>query len=218
MKIYITRHGKTEWNVEGRFQGAKDSPLVKSGIDDALSLNQYIKGEKFDAIYTSPLGRAKQTSQLVFPNQTIIDDKRLEEMNFGIFEGMKTEEIFESYGELYDNLWNHPEQFTRCPNGGESYADVKKRIISFLEEVKSQNYEKIFIVTHGMYFVCLLGYILGYEPKDFVKINRYIVRGCSLTVIEENNGHYEIIKLGDDHYLKKEAKTSFLIQQKKDVA
>lgn len=211
MKLYITRHGKTQWNIEGRFQGVKDSPLVDSGIRDANDLSEYIKDVDFIKIYTSPLGRAKQTAKIVFKNREIIEDKRISEMNFGVFEGMKKEDINQEYHELYDNLWNHPEKFTKCPNGGETFLDVKKRIVDFLEEMKQYDEnENVFIVTHGMYFVCLLGYILGYEPKDFPKINRQIVRGCSITVVEINNEEMTVLCLGDDSFLIPEEKMSFI--------
>lgn len=211
MKLYITRHGKTQWNIEGRFQGVQDSPLVDSGIRDANDLSNYIKDINFTKVYTSPLGRAKQTAKIVFKNREIIEDKRISEMNFGVFEGMKKEDINQEYHELYDNLWNHPEKFTQCPNGGETFLDVKKRIVDFLEEMKQYDEnENVFIVTHGMYFVCLLGYILGYEPKDFPKINRQIVRGCSITVVEINNEEMTVLCLGDDSFLIPEEKMSFI--------
>ena len=211
MKLYITRHGKTQWNIEGRFQGVQDSPLVDSGIRDANDLSNHIKDINFSKVYTSPLGRAKQTAKIVFKNKEIIEDSRISEMNFGVFEGMKKDDIDLHYHDLYDNLWNHPEQFTKCPNGGETFLDVKKRIVDFLEEIKQYDEnENVFIVTHGMYFVCLLGYILGYEPKEFPKINRQIVRGCSITVVEINNEEMKVLRLGDDSFLIPEEKMSFI--------
>lgn len=218
MKLYITRHGKTKWNIEGRFQGAMDSELVEKGIRDAHYLHNYLANQTFDMVYTSPLGRAKQTTQLIFEgrHENIKEDGRLMEMNFGVFEGMKTEDILKQYGELYDDLWNHPEKFTRCPNGGESFAEVNARIVSFLNDLKSSACDKqVFIVTHGMFLVCLLGHFLGYQPKDYPLINRYIVRGCSLTIVDWQNDHFEVQCIGDDHFLPEEQKDSFLIKQKK---
>lgn len=217
MKLYITRHGKTVWNTESRFQGVKDSPLVEDGIRDAKALHDALIDEKFDLIYTSPLGRAKQTAELIFEGRDVFiqEEPRIIEMNFGVFEGMKTEDIFASYGELYDNLWNHPEKFTRCPEGGESFEDVLKRVQSFVEDLKTlDDNSQVFIVTHGMYFICLMGYLLGYEPKDFVKINRSVVRGCSLTIVEITQNENKILCFGKDDHLIKEEKTSYIIKQK----
>jgi len=138
------------------------------------------------------------------------------EMNFGVFEGMKTQDIFNTYGEIYDNLWNHPEKFTCCPGGGETFEDVKKSIVSFIDEMKQlDDQQKVFIVTHGMYFICLLGYFMGLDPIDFPKINRSVIRGCSLTIVDIKNDHFKIEIIGDDHFLKKEEKTSYVITQNK---
>ena len=213
MKLYITRHGKTQWNIEGRFQGVQDSPLVESGIRDAKDLSLYLKDVEFKKVFSSPLGRAKQTAQIVFQNRDveIEENQNICEMNFGVFEGMKKEDIIKEYDELYDYLWNHPEKFTKCPGGGESFSDVRKRVIDFLDKMKqfAQN-DNVFIVTHGMYFVCLLGYILGYAPIDFPKINRQIVRGCSITIVEINNDDMKVLTLGDDSFLVPEEKMSFI--------
>ncbi len=218
MKLYITRHGKTQWNIESRFQGVKDSPLVQTGIDDAKRLHDYLIDETFDYVYTSPLGRAKQTCKLIFENRDILikEDKRILEMNFGCFEGMKTEDIFKEYGELYDNLWNHPEKFTVCPGGGETFRDVRNRVEDFISEMKTlKDDQKVFIVTHGMYFICLLGYLMGYEPVDFPKINRHVVRGCSLTIVDITNDQITIECVGKDDYLPQEEKSTYVIKQQK---
>lgn len=220
MKLFITRHGKTEWNVENRFQGAKDSNLVESGIRDAKDLHDYLANEYFDFVYTSPLGRAKQTAEIIFKDRHILieEDKRLSEMNFGVFEGMKTSDIFKEYADIYNNLWNHPEKFDRCPNGGESFNEVNNRIASFIDDMKQlDDDKKVFIVTHGMFFVCLLGYFLNLKPIDFPKINRSIVRGCSITIIEIKNNEFNVICVGQDNHLQKENQATYIIKQK-DVA
>ena len=75
---------------------------------------------KFDYIYTSPILRAYHTASLLFDENKLIQDERLMEMNFGDFEGRKIADIHLTDHEIYDNLWNHPEAFTRIQNG-ESY-------------------------------------------------------------------------------------------------
>lgn len=216
MLLYITRHGKTLWNIEGRFQGVKDSPLTESGIRDAKALGNYIKDISFQAVYTSPLGRAKATTSLIFVDRPwlIQEEPLIQEMNFGVFEGMKTSEISQKYKELYDNLWNHPDIFTRCPGGGESYAEVTQRVKKFLSNLTAfKKNDSVFITTHGMYFIVLMGYIKGLAPIDFPKINRYVVRGCSLTCVEIDSNHFRILQEGDEHFLVPEEKSSFLIKK-----
>jgi broad specificity phosphatase PhoE len=123
MKIYITRHSKTLWNQEKRLQGWQDSPLSETGIKDALLLKDRIKDLKIDCCYSSPIGRAKSTSQILFDHFN--EDVRLKEMNFGIYEGKKIAELLNN--EEYFNLWNHPDDNVRL-TGGESYSNKIKVI------------------------------------------------------------------------------------------
>lgn len=216
MRLYITRHGKTVWNQEGRFQGAKDSKLTEEGRQDAVTLGQYIQKIPFNAVYTSPLGRAKATTSLIFADRPwlIQEEPLLQEMNFGALEGMKISEIADTYSDIYDRLWNHPEKFDRCPGGGESFAEVTARVKQFLDRMADLKAdENVFITTHGMYFIVLMGYIKGLQPKDFPLINRYVVRGCSLTCISIDKNGYHILLEGDDHFLRDEARSTFLIQK-----
>ena len=108
MKIFITRHSKTLWNQEKKLQGWKDSPLTKEGINDALLLKKRIKDISIDYCYSSPINRAKQTSEILF-DHVILDD-RLKEMNFGIYEGKNIAELLND--KQYDDLWNHPDDDT----------------------------------------------------------------------------------------------------------
>lgn len=109
MKITITRHSKTLWNKEKRLQGCKDSPLSPEGMDNILALKEHIKNNHYDAIYSSPIKRAYDTAKLLFDDQSIITDERIREMNFGLLEGQKIDEIPEEYKKAYHDLWCHPE-------------------------------------------------------------------------------------------------------------
>ena len=101
MKITITRHSKTLWNKEKRLQGCKDSPLSPEGMDNILALKEHIKNNHYDAIYSSPIKRAYDTVKLLFDDQSIITDEHIREMNFGILEGQKIDEIPEEYKKAY---------------------------------------------------------------------------------------------------------------------
>ena len=104
MKITITRHSKTLWNKEKRLQGCKDSPLSPEGMDNILALKEHIKNNHYDAIYSSPIKRAYDTAKLLFDEQPIITDERIREMNFGILEGQKINDIPEEYKKTYHLL------------------------------------------------------------------------------------------------------------------
>ena len=112
MKIYITRHSKTLWNQEKRLQGWQDSPLSETGIKDALLLKDRIKDLKIDCCYSSPIGRAKSTSQILFDHFN--EDVRLKEMNFGDYEGMYIQNLRDKHD--YFCLWHNCWCRIRFPN------------------------------------------------------------------------------------------------------
>jgi len=212
MNIYITRHGKTIWNQEGRFQGRKNSDLTKDGIRDAYSLQVHIQDLNIDKIYSSPIKRAKQTTELIFSNRKeipILYDDRIQEMGFGDWEGKLISEIIEEDTLMYHNLWNHPLQFSGCPNG-EDYQQVEKRVYAFLHQMIAENNKhSIFIVTHGMIYVTLMAYFKRLQIKDYPLINKKVVRGCSLTTIKYSNGNFIIEKEGDESFLVKDQMTKY---------
>ena len=208
MNIYITRHSKTIWNEERRLQGQKDSALTQEGIANAIALKNHIHDMKFDLIYSSPIQRAFQTATLLFDQENIIKDKRLGEMNFGIFEGRKIKDILDENAELYDCLWNHPERFDRIPNG-ESYDEVIRRARLFLYDLEHKNVENVFIVTHGMFFVVLLSTMLEMNKEDFIHFNQQIVEGCSLTHVHYDGCKYKLVDYNLHDYLPYSSHTLF---------
>ena len=88
MKIYIARHGQTDWNSQHKAQGRTDIPLNETGIKQAEALRDNIKNIKFTAVYASPLKRAAKTAEVATDNKyNIIFDDRLVERSFGDYEG-----------------------------------------------------------------------------------------------------------------------------------
>ena len=82
MKLYFIRHGKTEWNLEGRFQGAGgDSPLLPTAIEELHILGKHLAKTRFDKIFSSDLSRAVRTAQIInsenhFPQEIILKEKK----------------------------------------------------------------------------------------------------------------------------------------------
>lgn len=196
--LYITRHGMTLWNELGKLQGHSDSPLTKQGKEDAQRLSKVMEQYPIDIIYSSPLNRAYDTAKLIFPNREIIKDDRLKEMSFGNAEGRLIKELLNE--KEYDNLWNHPELFDRFENG-ESYQEVYDRLIDFLNDIKQNNEQHVFITIHGMLYVVLMSIFKHLDRSELTKINRQIIRGGSLTIIKIDGLNYEIITEGNSDHL-----------------
>ncbi len=207
MRLLITRHSKTLWNEERRLQGRKDSKLTAKGIKDAQILGEYLDNEHIDAIYSSPIPRAKITAKTIFPEQKVTYDGRIQEMSFGDYEGENVSKLLKQ--DDYYNLWHNPRGDMSLPNG-ETYNQVRTRIGEFFDEIKTRHQnETVFVVTHGMAFIVFLSIIKNLPVEELTKINQEVVRGCSLTEIEINDDSVEIIKIGDSSFLPSDNSISF---------
>ena len=143
MKLYIARHGETQWNVENRVSGRTDIPLTETGLKQAQLLAKNAIGKGIEVILASPLLRARQTAQAVSDaiGVSVEIDERLIELDFGKFEG----------GPRSDPEFQYTRaQFpTRYP-GGESAFQLCHRVYSCLEEVKRRYDGKtVLLVCHG---------------------------------------------------------------------
>ena len=92
MKLYVVRHGETVWNELHKVQGTADIPLAEKGIELAEKTGEALKEVPFDLCITSPLVRARRTAELILEKQPhkvpVIEDKRIQEINFGELEGV----------------------------------------------------------------------------------------------------------------------------------
>ena len=156
--LYFIRHGETEKNHANLMQGRSDIPLNETGLRQAKELGQWLrqKGIRFDAVYSSPLGRAIETARLTAGEEVpIILDQRLIEMDYGPYEGM-------------DLLHPAPEVLaffrdfagTPAPEGMEQLDAVVARLASFLEEHRREAAEKTLLVsTHAISMKGALEYL-----------------------------------------------------------
>ena len=149
-QLIIVRHGQTQWNLKLIRQGHLDSPLTEKGIAQAKALGERLAREAFTALYSSDLGRAVQTAQMVAETtgHKVVTDARLRERHLGIFQGLNGDEIKEK----------HPEEYrlhrTMGPSyvipGDESVQQQVARNVAYLTEIAAQHPgETIVVVTHG---------------------------------------------------------------------
>ncbi len=176
-KIYLIRHGQTVWNVEGRYQGQLNSPLTEKGESQAQAngekLLNYLKDTNEFAFYSSPLGRASSTAKIIsdiigFDKEKILFDNRIQEINYGIFEG-KTKhycqtELKEQFDAREANKWSYTLE------GGESYETVSIRLKEWLDTLSSD--KPIIMVAHEMINRTLRGIYLGLESEVMLKLRQ----------------------------------------------
>lgn len=201
-RIYITRHGETEWNKQRRFQGSKNSELTDKGILGAELLAARIEDIELDCIISSPLKRAYHTASIVKGNKNleIIKYDGLMEINLGDFEGMSWDEIHEKSPEAISKITADP--FTnRYPNGenlNEFYNRVEKAFLEIIEKCRNK---RVLIVAHGGTIKCIESYIRKFKINEDWIGN--VVQNCSLSCydISDDNEIKEVF-FNDIEHLK----------------
>jgi len=148
--LYLIRHGETDWNVEGRWQGHADVPLNERGLQQAAQIAQKLTGAGLAAIYSSDLQRAQETAQAIsaatrLPVQT---DPRLREINQGEWQGLLAEEVEARYGDILRRRRLDP--LDTGPPGGETVKQVLGRVIAAIDEIRRHHpLERVAVVSHG---------------------------------------------------------------------
>lgn len=147
--LILCRHGRTDWNEQGFYQGQTDVPLNAEGRRQASVLAELLRDERIDAIYASDLSRAADTAEAIarLHGLRVVRDPRLREIYQGEWEGLTAPEIRTRYGPLLDRWESTPLEVT-LP-GGESIADVRRRSLEALREILARHrWGPACIVTH----------------------------------------------------------------------
>ena len=195
MKIYLMRHGETEWNKIGKFQGQVDTPLAKEGILQAQKTSEGMKEIPFDCIFSSPLKRAYMTAQIIRGDREIplIRDNRLKEMSFGIYEGRRLAG-FNKPGRVRGMRFRNDPVRYRPPKHGETFEELIARTSGFIREEilpLEGKMDTILITAHGAAVRSIILALTGRELKDFW--NTPFGKNCSTALFECENGQMKMI-------------------------
>jgi alpha-ribazole phosphatase len=169
MNIYLLRHGQTEENRKGTYYGNLDISLNATGISQGNKARAFFNDIELDRIYVSDKKRTLEMAKLVL-GQTeieIIQDNRINETNFGDFEGKTYEEIKELYPEAcmcWENNWK---EFV--PPRGESYINLCERVKSFMEHIKKLECDNVLISTHSGVIRAIYCYVMNENMDLFWK-------------------------------------------------
>ncbi len=199
MRLYIIRHGETEWNREKKLQGQSDVPLNEYGRELARITADALADVPFDRIYSSPLVRAYETAQILAGDRkvSIICDDDLKEISFGEDEGVPSSLL----GEHFSNFFFSPEKYVPS-KGGETYEELCVRAEHFLkkniEPLRNTN-SNVLVVAHGAVNKALMLKLKNLEIKDFWKgefqknccVNEYEWTPEELRVISEARIYYD---------------------------
>lgn len=164
---YIMRHGQSTHNLGEKWLSSsgkmdKKSELTALGIEQAKESAKFLKDRKIDIVFCSPLQRTRQTCAVVGKEvkAKVIFDERLRELRFGIFDGKSNSE----YHQYFKGNW---ERLEKGPPKGESWLDLKKRMMEFFKEIHGKyNGKNILIISHGDPLWWLEAIILGLTDKE----------------------------------------------------
>lgn len=173
--IILVRHGETEWNRLGIFQGRSDVPLNANGIKEAHVLAGALKKESLSTIYCSPLVRAKETAQIIqqfHPSVSFVEEPGLMEMDLGDFDGMKASDWAQQFPEFRE-VWQKKPSSLKMP-GGECLQDVQKRALGTLSRITTQHLpgETLLVCSHNFVIISIRCLALGIPLDDFRKVKQ----------------------------------------------
>lgn len=185
MKLFLIRHGQTDWNLKGKIQGSYDSELNEAGIIQAEELSKKIieNNYEFSKIYSSRQKRAMKTAQILSKatNVDYIQINGLEEMNLGEWEGLSWAEVKEKYPSEYDEWYKH-RRYTKTPNG-ESYQDMLERVLISIRNIIKENCSNVAIITHSAVIMCLQCFITN---TPFNEMTKFSVDNTTITEFDSD--------------------------------
>ena len=172
--IYIIRHGQTEMNQAHALQGRSDQPLNENGIRQAQEAAKGFGSLLFDRVYSSPLGRAIQTAEIVAPG-----------MDYGPYEGVDLTDMPAELIEFFRDFVHNP-----APEGMEQLSSVVKRTGAFIEEIKDLPGNTL-ISTHAIAMKGILEYL---TPDSGGRYWSKHIGNCAVYAADNKNGHVSVPK------------------------
>lgn len=206
-KLFFVRHGRTQWNLEGRYQGAHgDSPLLPESLHEITELTGFLNKYRFAKIYTSPIKRARITAQkleeqLDQPVKIVVDGA-FAEFNLGKMEGMLFNDVEAKYPKEIEDFRYHADRYDPRKIGAESFPELFARMTPKIMEI-CQRYpaENVIIVSHGAALCAEIRYLQG-VPLERIR-SRGGLTNTSTTILEtrDSGEHFKCLEWNKTDYL-----------------
>ena len=168
LKLYIVRHGETEWNVIKRFQGQLNTPLTEKGMEKLRETGKKLENVLFDEVYTSELGRTVASAEIILNENNGYKNNKLElqklaelnEVYFGVWQGLTYEEVFLKYPEEGNNYFYNVKNYKAENVEAEKLEDALERFLKGINKIlDSHESGNILVVTHGTVFEMFMNYV-----------------------------------------------------------
>ena len=198
-RLYLIRHGQSEWNILSKVQGQKDARLADLGRNKQ-KIGKRLIDEDIDIIYSSDLSRALETAEIISSiiNKPVIESREIREINFGLWEGLTLEEIQDKYAEEYLIWMKSPDKLTL--EGAETLESLKNRVMPFVDKIITENKNKnIAIVSHSASLKIIILNLLGIGNGFYKNIS---LRNVSLSIVECRKYNNVLTLLNDTSHLK----------------
>ncbi|MDD5169414.1 MAG: histidine phosphatase family protein [Syntrophales bacterium] len=200
MELILVRHGETTWNKERRVQGRSDIELSEVGLEQARKLALALKDYPLEAIYASPLTRARQTAEAINAHHHlhIRIDAGLMEMDQGDFEGLSFKELMACEKEFLQQWISDPSSVT-MPNG-ESFIQVQQRAWRVIEDMAGKP-ENVLVVSHNFTIAAIVCKLRNISLSEF---RSGCVDTASKTIIHINEGEPSFTLFNDRSHLREQ--------------
>lgn len=199
-KIYLVRHGESEWNILSKVQGQSNTNLTNAGREQAQKAAQRLMEEEIDIIFSSDLNRAFDTARIIGKvlGLEVNTFEELREMRFGVWEGLTTQEIIDKYSNEHV-IWMTEPHKLNLPDA-ESLVALQERLLKIANILIKENKDKnIIIVSHGASIKAL---ILGLLGIDISFYNKLTISNTSISIIEYRNYSPVLKVLNDTNHLR----------------
>jgi broad specificity phosphatase PhoE len=218
VRLVFARHGETEFNVAGRWQGQSDSPLTERGLAQARQLALALQDEPLVAVYSSDLGRAARTAEHVAGPHglSVTTDVRLREIDVGRWVGLNRAQIEQFDAEGLETWASRPASM-RLP-GGETLAEAQRRALAFFTEAMPAHAGRtVAVVTHGAVGQAILVAAMGLSVEDLWLKER--LDNCQISRLEWSpEDGLRLIELSDVRHLEEVGSLRTWRTTDKDVA
>ena len=168
LKLYIVRHGETEWNVIKRFQGQLNTPLTEKGMEKLRETGKNLENVLFEEVYTSELERTVKSAEIILNENRGYKNKKMElkklaelnEVYFGVWQGLTYEEVFLKYPEEGNNYFYNVKNYKAENVEAEKLEDALERFLKGINKIlDSHESGNILVVTHGTVFEMFMNYV-----------------------------------------------------------
>ncbi len=196
--ILLIRHGQTDWNRDGRWQGHNDIPLNQTGLEQAQALARRLAGWPVTHLYSSDLQRASQTA-VILGNALRLEpvlDPIWRERDVGAFGGLTSPEV----AATFPDIWAKRLTGILDPPEGETYEAMHHRAGQALNQLLGHhNGDMVAVVSHGGLLHAVAAHVLGTNADQYSRLS---FRGnTGLSIIEVHDGHATLVRLNDTSHL-----------------